>query len=162
MASLAQRKNGALATSLSNKSFLHAHVKPGKQALAEPEKVVCNPPHFITDSIALDDEAYAGQPAKKKEARWDYWLGTVDAAMSVVGVEVHPVTPHEVELLVRKKNWAEEKADSELAGGRKSVRAWFWVASGKTALSVNTTEYRQMVKAGIRLVGGTLRLPVSR
>ncbi|MBK9260537.1 MAG: hypothetical protein IPM54_12005 [Polyangiaceae bacterium] len=130
--------------------------------MAEPEKVICNPPHLVTDSIALDDEAYAKHPAKKNEARWDYWLGTEDTSMRVVGVEVHPVTPREVELLVRKKRWAEEKADAELAGGKKSIRAWFWVASGKTALSVNTTEYRQMVKAGIVLAGGCLRLPLSR
>ena len=138
MANRGQREEGALAAALVGNSFLHAHVKPGKQALAEPEKVVCNPPHLVTDSIALDDDAYARHADEQSEPRWDYWLGTADAAMPMVGIEVHPVTPHEVALLVRKKSWAETKADSELKRGRKSIRAWFWVASGKTALSVNT------------------------
>ncbi len=36
------------------------------------------------------------------------------------------------------------------------------VASGKTALSVTSTEYKQMIKAGVQLAGGVLRLPSSR
>jgi hypothetical protein len=152
-----RKRQGALASRLIATSALHEHVRPGKQALKEPEKVVTDPPSFVTDGIALDDDAYADEKTKSK--RWDYWIGTEDPSKPIVGIEVHPALPREVKGMIEKKRWAESKAANELIGGKRAVRAWYWVASGKTGLSPTTTEYKQMVNAGILFAGGLLRLP---
>lgn len=54
-----------------------------------------------------------------------------------------------------------QKAKQHLDDGRR-VGAWYWVASGKTALSKTTSEFRRLSQAGIQLVGGTLRLPRAK
>lgn len=137
-------------------SPLHEEVKPGLKGLAPADraKVKPTPPRLVTDSLALDDAFAASEAA---EPRWDYWLGVDQAGAHVVAVEVHPATPGEVGLMIRKKRWAETKAAEHLQKTRR-VSRWVWIASRKTRIAKTTREYRQLAIQGIDLVGSTLVL----
>lgn len=71
-------------------------------------------------SCSLDlDEALRG--AEPQAARWDYVLAS---EMRAVGMEVHPARASEVDSVVKKKRWAEQR----LADGcGLSLSRWCWI-----------------------------------
>jgi hypothetical protein len=148
--------DGRLGAAVQNKSVLTRVIRPGLQALRSSHRpqIQPDPRNLVTDSLGLDDAFSDSEP---EQSRWDYWLGTSIIGQALIGVEVHPATAGEVAKLVQKKQWAERKAAGNLLKTKRIAR-WYWVSSGSTKITKTSAEYRRLGKAGIELVGGTLRL----
>lgn len=146
-------RDRGLAEALLSTSELRPSVKPGIQALkdVDREHIERGTRGLFEDSLALDS---ALKDSSAQENRWDYLLGE-RGIRSVVAVEVHNATGKDVDPMIRKKEWALRILPFHLRDQTR-VRRWFWIASGKTGLTAGTTEYKRMIKAGLRLVGGTL------
>ncbi|WNG24159.1 hypothetical protein F0U62_09070 [Cystobacter fuscus] len=137
-------------------TVLVAAVHPGKRALrkADRERIVESTAARVIDSLDLDTQTAAEHG---NENRWDYLLGTSQAGLPLIAVEVHPANTGEVKVLIAKKRAAEAVLRSALEPGQ-TVKRWYWIASGKTVITRNTPEARMLDAAGIRLVGSQLHL----
>lgn len=146
-----------LTQALVRDSSLRERVVPGLQGLESRDagKVSATPSDLVTDSLALDECLREAQPNAN---RWDYLLGTQDRNRPIIGVEMHHATASEVAVVIQKKQWAAAEAGKHFTSGRR-VSAWYWVASGRTRISKNTSEWRRLVRAGITFAGAHLRLP---
>lgn len=153
----AKRGQRVLTRALVRHSPLRERVVPGLQGLESRDagKVSATPADLVTDSLALDESLRDSQPNAN---RWDYLLGTQDRDRPVIGVEVHHAVASEVAAIVEKKQWAAAEAGKHFKPGHR-VSAWYWVASGRTRISKNTSEWRRLVRAGITFAGARLRLP---
>lgn len=147
---------GPLRAALRPESPLQERVCGGVQALEriDRRRLRLDPANHVLESLYLD-EALARTHAN--EHRWDYLLSTRDGAAQLVGVEVHPARADQVDVVIRKKR-AGEAAFREHAPGA-TVQAWYWVASGKTAITGMAGAVRRLALEQIELVGSTLRLP---
>lgn len=141
---------------LRQESTLRDWVQPGIQALsrADRRRIELARANVVVDSIGLDAALKGEHPST---ARWDYWIGVRSSTGPLVAVEVHPANEGEVKGVIAKKHWALDVANKHLPN--KSVAAWYWIASGKTSITTNSRESRQLADAGIELVGSRLRLP---
>jgi hypothetical protein len=90
---------------------LRAHHQP---LILNPDRVGC--------SADLDSCRSTAEPSA---ARWDYILTIRTAEVPGIGMEVHHVSPEEVELVIRKKNWAEELLRTECS--TLLMRSWHWI-----------------------------------
>ncbi len=146
----------SLRVQLRTDSALRDWIQPGIQALsrADRRRIELSQANFVVDSIALDAALKDEHPST---ARWDYWIGVRGSTGPLVAVEVHPATHGEVKGVIAKKHWAAGVANKHMSD--KSVAAWYWIASGKTSITSNSRESRQLANAGIELVGSRLWLP---
>lgn len=112
-------------------SELHEHVADGLDAVKKSERgyLEASIRSGFTDSIDIDE---ALKPGRDQDHRWDYLLGW--GAEHVVALEPHSATNHEVKTVISKKKAALQQLQPHVNPTR-SVRAWFWVASGKNDLT---------------------------
>jgi hypothetical protein len=146
----------SLKKALKSDSTLTSAIKSGKQALRREDRnrIAESATARVVDSLDLDSATRATHGG---ENRWDYLLGTSRAEQRLIAVEVHPANTGEARLLVAKKQAAQEVLRSSLVDG-ETVGRWYWIASGKTAITRGTPEARLLDKAGIQLVGSRLKL----
>ena len=80
--------------------------------------------------------------------RWDYVLVTSDCSdgRTALGMEVHNAVPREVEVVIKKKKWAE----ATLAGVLRP-EAWFWLPSAGVKIRDTQPEARLRRQIGIIL-----------
>jgi hypothetical protein len=144
---------GGIGGALQKGSHLHGHVKPGIQALEARDKnhIEASLRQDFHDSLALDKATAASNPSAN---RWDYILG-MSGKEQLIGLEVHPATPGEVNEVIKKKEQATQVMQQNLRPER-FIHMWFWSSSGTAGINPNTTEYRRLVSAGIVFVGKTL------
>lgn len=147
-------KRKPLSKALLPGSFLVDAVRKGKQALTDPSRVVETDRSRVVESLDLDA---ATRREKPSEPRWDYLLGTSVDGPSLIGLEIHNATAKEVRGVIAKKAAALDLLKQEMVPGSR-VKAWYWVASGKVALTRGTAEARLLDQAGIILAGAVLRL----
>lgn len=138
---------GVLASAVSTASALLKTVRPGKQALRRRDRdsLAESARARVSDSCDLDGEYPA---AGDDSARWDYLVGlTAPATTAVIGVEVHPCNPGEVERVIRKRAWA--KAVLAREGVPQLVSQWWWVVTGAMTVTKTAPQYRKLAHSGI-------------
>ena len=143
-----------LATALQPSAKLKVLVQAGKQALKNTERpsVVEDRGARVIDSAELDGP-YAGEQPQAN--RWDYLLGAKKGTASrIVGLEIHPATPGEIKVVLRKKDWAVATLRQEGVPG--VVQQWWWIASGRVRITKTAPQYRALAQSGIRLTGTLL------
>ncbi|MBN2464662.1 hypothetical protein JXD38_03430 [candidate division WOR-3 bacterium] len=91
---------------------------------------------------------YRGQP------QWDYAVGygTQGRPDCVAYVEVHPASTHDVDDVIRKKNWLTAWLDSSASSLRRlRVGGFHWVAVGSVRFRAGTPQYAKVAQNGIIL-----------
>lgn len=147
---MAKKKSG-LRAALSPESSLVERVAHGLQAVlrVDRERMTIEPPRYVVDSLALD--ARHGSTGE-----WDYLLGVDERQRPLLGVEVHPASNGEVASILSKHRRTLAALQNHMSPA--DVR-WIWIASGSDTVARGSREFRQLVKAGIDLVGRHLSLP---
>ncbi|HEU4538990.1 MAG TPA: hypothetical protein VFS00_32945 [Polyangiaceae bacterium] len=139
---------------LRNASTLQPHVRDGLGAvkgkdLAYLERSLRS---VFDDSLELDA---ALQKGREQENRWDYLLG-YGTAGTVVGLEPHSATNHEVSVVIKKRKAALRQLGPHLNPNAR-VAAWFWVASGRVDLVPYEKKKLQLDQEGITFIGKALQ-----
>lgn len=93
-------------------------VKKGIRALSGGHRALVVSADRYRCSVNLDE---ARRDAEPNAARWDYILSLAD---EVIGMEVHPAKASEVDLVVRKKQWAARRLGEHC--DLRSSR-WHWI-----------------------------------
>ncbi len=116
-------------------------LKPGKRGMKGEHRwqVDCAKPERITASFDLD-AAYA--KAQPQANRWDYGLGfqEQDGKETALWIEIHPASPGEVDVVLRKHQWllnwlkTEARELASLSRRPSGGKIFFWLA---TASGVN-------------------------
>jgi hypothetical protein len=95
-------------------------------------------------SCSVDlDEAF--RTAEPRAARWDYIL---TMAVHAVGMEVHPAKASEVDGVIAKKRWAEQRL---AAGCALRLSRWCWIRPPGSRLQFTplSPQARRLAKSGI-------------
>ncbi len=100
-------------------------------------------------SVDLDQACRATEP---QAARWDYVLGTTDSG---IGMGVHPAKASEVEIVIAKKRWAQERLSARC---QLHVLRWCWIRPRRSALQFTqlSPQARLLAKNGIEFPAGRL------
>ena len=77
-------------------------------------------------------------------------------------VELHTASDSEVKVVIRKALWLLEWFKGAGQGLAAFERDIVWVSSGPTYLTPTASQKKQMAQAGLRQVGGMLRIPNTR
>jgi len=133
-------------------SSLHAHIGDGLVTVKDSHwtYIESSIRARFTDSIDLDK---ALEPGHEQENRWDYLLGW--GAEDVIALEPHSATNHEVKTVIAKKRAAMEQLASHKSP-KRSVKKWFWVASGKNDLTPLDKKRLILAQHGISFVAPML------
>lgn len=133
-------------------SALHAHVADGLNAVKDSHRdyIESSIRSKFTDSIEIDE---ALKPGRDQEYRWDYLLGW--GVEHVIALEPHSATNHEVKTVILKKQAALQQLRSHV-NPKRSVREWFWVASGKNNLTPLDKKRLLLAQNGITFVAPML------
>jgi hypothetical protein len=101
-------------------------------------------------SVNLDDARKQEEP---NAARWDYALATDRLC---VAMEVHPARGSEVDVMIRKKQWAES-----LLGPAVSVARWSWVVpqGSPIQLTAASPQARRLAAGGVEFPSRRLVTP---
>jgi hypothetical protein len=135
-------------------STLHGGVCDGLNALKDAHKqfVEAKLRASFNDSLDIDDGLKAGH---EQDYRWDYVLGHRDTSF-VVGLEPHSAETGEVSTVIAKRQYARRQLQAHMKPG-KSIRAWFWVASGKVDFVPHERTVNRLNQEGITFVGRMLQ-----
>jgi len=106
----------------------------------------------FSDSVDIDENLRKGNEASN---RWDYLIGHSESS-SIVGFEPHSAHTKEASVVIAKKQSARQLLKAHL-NSSVSIKAWFWVASGKVDFVPHEKVILQLQQAGISFVGGMLR-----
>ncbi len=130
--------------------------KPGLQALGDYSKKI-SPADTSKCQGSLDIDActVASYP---QENRWDYAIG-YDS--KVYFVEFHSAQTGEVRPMLKKLQWLKDWLNNHAPEIKKmkAEQPYFWIMSGKYAIFPNSSQAKQIAKAGLR-PASTLKLPV--
>lgn len=138
--------------------------RAGLQALRAEDK-----PHIdaedtrkLTGSVDIDAAYQAADPQGN---RWDFAIGYQHANRDeevVYWLELHTGSDSEIKVVIKKAQWLLQWLRGP---GRKLdefERDILWVSSGSTKLTPSAPQKKQMAMAGLRQVGGRLRIPNAR
>lgn len=132
-------------------------VKPGLKAIAESDyraRIFIarrGKLDSMVSSVDIDSSMCAAFP---QEPRWDYgiWLG--GAKPRIAYVEAHKAESGEVDLVLKKQQWLKDL----LVGIKLPESRWYWLATGKNRIPVQSAQMRRLYLAGIRLEAKTIVL----
>ena len=138
--------------------------QPGLQALRAEDKPHISPedPRFLTGSVDIDAAYLAADPNGN---RWDFAIGyrhTNRTEEVIYWVELHTGSSSEIKVVIKKAQWLLtwfKGSGKKLAAFERDI---LWVSSGATKLSPSAPQKKQMAQAGLRQVGGQLRIPNNR
>lgn len=105
----------------------------------------------FADSLDVDEALREAHP---QDNRWDYLMG-ITSTGRVVGLEPHSAKEGEVSTVIAKRKKAIEQLSPHLKTGA-TIRAWFWVASGKVDFLNFEKAIRRLDQNGITFVGKKL------
>ncbi len=103
-----------------------AGVRDGLRAVTSAHHALFVRPATYACSVDLDATLRESEP---NASRWDYVVARRDG--TTVGVEVHPAKASEVDVVVAKKRWAEQRLLSFCA---LRVNRWYWVRPARSQL----------------------------
>lgn len=107
----------------------------------------------LDDCLEIDENLKASH---EQENRWDYMLGHGPSG-TAIGSEPHSAHTKEISVVTRKRERAREQFREHPTPNAK-VAEWFWVASGKVDFAPHEPAMRQVVNAGVTVVGGGLKV----
>lgn len=129
-------------TRLESCTMVSSSLQKGLGALGRQHaRLVRNGSRFVC-SLDLDD---ARRRAEPEASRWDYVLGSRHES---VGMEVHAAKASEVDVVIRKKQWAETLLKEECG---LTVDRWCWIRSpgSRHQLTSLSPQARRLAKSGI-------------
>jgi len=132
----------------------------GLQALRAEDK-----PHIVPEDSrklagSVDIDA-AFQEADPNGNRWDFAIGYQHENRTnevIYWVELHTASDSQIKVVIKKAQWLLawfKGAGKNLAAFERDI---LWVSSGATRLSPSAPQRKQMAQAGLRQVGGKLRI----
>ena len=138
--------------------------RDGLQALRPEDK-----PHIQAENTralkgSVDIDA-AYQKAEPDANRWDFAIAyqhTNPPREVIYWVELHTASDSQIKVVIKKAQWLLawfKKTGKKLSAFERSI---IWVSSGSTKISPSAPQRKQMAQAGLRQVGGTLRIPNKR
>jgi hypothetical protein len=136
----------------------------GLQALRAEDKPHIDPEDTrkLTGSVDIDAAYLAVDPNGN---RWDFAIGyqhTNRTEEVIYWVELHTGSDSEIKVVIKKAQWLRnwfKNSGKKLAAFERDI---LWVSSGSTRLSPSAPQKKQMAQAGLRQVGGRLRITNSR
>jgi hypothetical protein len=134
--------------------------KAGLKALRARDRRHIQPesPPRLRGSVDVDA---AMQPVEPQANRWDLAIAYQHANRDeevVYWVELHSAETSEVDVVIRKAQWLLiwlQDGGKALAEFERDV---VWVSSGPTRFTLNAPQKKRMAEAGLRQVGGVLRI----
>lgn len=137
---------------------------PGLQALRAEDKphIDAEDPRKFGGSVDIDAAYQAEDPHGN---RWDFAIAyrhTNRTAETVYWVELHTGSDSQIKVVIKKAQWLLawfKGHGKKLATFEKEI---LWVSSGSTKLSPSAPQKKQMAMAGLRQVGGRLRISDHR
>lgn len=138
--------------------------RDGFQALRAEDKphIQAEKTRALRGSVDID-AAY--QQAEPHANRWDFAIGYQHSNREkevVYWVELHTASDSQIKVVIRKAQWLLSwftGAGKRLSRFEKEI---LWVSSGATKISPTAPQRKQMAQAGLRQVGGILRIPEKR
>jgi hypothetical protein len=137
-------------------------LRTGLDALlpADKNRLMVTHSRRLRGSVDIDGHLRSKHP---QSPRWDYAVGyqAVEDETStekVYWVEVHSATEGEVSAVLEKLRWLQEWISKNAPRLSKMEGEFVWIASGKTSISPTSPKRRLMAKAGLKLVGGKLKI----
>ncbi len=142
-------------------SGLETYWRAGLKALRAEDKphIVPEDPRKLVGSVDIDAAYLATDPHGN---RWDFAIGyqhTNRDEEVIYWVELHTGSSAEIKVVIRKAQWFHnwfKGAGKKLATFEKEI---LWVSSGSPRLSPSAPQTKQMAVAGLKQVGGSLRIP---
>ena len=107
----------------------------------------------------------AYQKLMPQSNRWDFGIAFQHSDRNkevVYWVEFHTANDSQVKVVIKKTEWLLEWLKNQgkpLAGFEKEI---VWVSSGVTTFTRSSPQKKLMAQAGLRHVGGKLRIPSQR
>jgi hypothetical protein len=138
--------------------------QPGLQALRAEDKphIDVEDPRRLTGSVDIDAAYLSEDPYGN---RWDFAIGyrhTNSTEEVIYWVELHTGSDSEIKAVIKKAHWLLawfKGHGKKLAAFEREI---LWVSSGATRLSPSAPRKKQMAMAGLRQVGGQLRITNQR
>jgi hypothetical protein len=128
---------------------IRAGVRDGLRAVTSARHALFERPAAYSCSVDLDATLREAEP---NAPRWDYVAARRDG--TTVGVEVHPAKASEVDTVIAKKRWAEQRLLSHCV---LRVDRWYWVRPARSRLQFTPLS----PKARLLAMSG-VRFPVAR
>lgn len=137
---------------------------PGLQALRAEDKphIEAKDPRAITGSVDVD-AAY--RKLMPQSNRWDFGISFQHSNREkevIYWVELHTASDSQVKVVIKKAEWLLEWLRNEGHPLAAFERELVWVSSGNTSFTRSSPQRKQMAQAGLRHVGGKLRIPAKR
>lgn len=116
----------------------------------------------LVGSVDIDSALKQVEPNAN---RWDFGIAYRHAnrdAEVIYWTELHTASDSEVKVVVRKAVWLRDwlrSGGKKLAGFERDI---VWVSSGPTSFQLTGPQRKQMAEAGLRHVGGRLRIRNKR
>lgn len=130
--------------------------RPGLDTHEVEHKTVVLGGESIGCGIALDRCRQAREPNAR---RWDY-IFVVRDTDSGIAIEVHHTDPNEVDVMIEKKQWAEDLLAKQCPD--LDVEYWLWIASPPSSEIFLLPQHpyaRRLADAGIQFPQASRRLP---
>ncbi len=132
-------------------------VKHGLKAIAESDyriRISIERRGNLDSTVSSVDIDSSMRVAFPQEPRWDYgiWLGGTKPKIAYV--EAHKADSGEVDLVLKKQRWLK----GLLVGIKFPESRWYWLATGKNRIPVQSAQLRRLYLAGIRLEARTIVL----
>jgi len=136
---------------------------PGLQAIRRCDRthMDCPDTSVLAGSINLDEAVETLYPS---DPRWDYGIGLVVNQRDdrVIWVEVHPASTSNVGEMLRKRDWLRAWLKTSAPKVRRlQCHAFYWVASGRIAISRNSPQARRLAESGMRFPTKHLKIDRS-
>lgn len=138
--------------------------KSGLQALRAEDKphIIAEDPRKLAGSVDIDAAYVAADPHGN---RWDFAIGYEHSNRTeevIYWVELHTGSDSQIKVVIKKAQWLLNWFKGH--GKKLAVfeREILWVSSGLTKLSPSAPQKKQMAMAGLRQVGGQLRITDRR
>lgn len=136
---------------------------PGLQALRPEDKphIEAEDSRRITGSVDVDT---AYRKLMPQSNRWDFGISFQHSNRKkevVYWVELHTASDSQVKVVIKKAAWLLQWLRNQghpLAAFEKEI---VWVSSGSTSFTRSSPQRKLMAQAGLRHVGGKLRIPTK-
>jgi hypothetical protein len=129
---------------------LASALQPGLQGLEHAHRELIHRSTAYACSVDLDE---ARREAEPQAPRWDYVLVERDGA--TIACEVHPARASEVDALIAKKRWAEQRL-AQYCGLRIALWHWLRPPGSKQQFTPRSPGARRLAQSGIRFPAARL------
>ena len=133
-------------------SILNNYLKSGLQALKSSDKkrIILSDSRNLIGSIDIDSNFKKSCP---NDNRWDYLI-LINSNIEGYFIEVHPAHTSEIKVMIKKKEWLENKIiNIYFKNVNKNKYKIVWISSGKNAILKSSKEYKLLAKHNLKPIG---------